>query len=131
MVIEDADGGAGLLLLNDCSNSFFTSTGVSALAGTTDDCEDCCIALGEGVGVGVRAMVVSPTCCTGLGANRFCSSELTFFAVTVTLTPGCCNTGVTFEVACDVTGSRLMMVTFVSPMLDAELTDTTGAFTCN
>lgn len=113
------------LPLNDNSNSFFTSTGVSDLGVTGDGLVGCCIGLTDGVGVGVRTIVVSPTC-TGLGTNRFCSSPATFLFVTVTLTP-VCRAGVTLEVVCVVCESRFVMVTFVSPTLVAELTDTTGA----
>lgn len=118
------------LLLNVISGSFFTSTGGSDTGATVDCFVDCCIGPGEGVGVGVRTMVVSPTCCTGLGTNRFCSSEATFFVVTVTLTP-VCSTDATVDVVCVVTGSRFMMVMFVSAIVDAELADTTGALTGN
>lgn len=128
VVVDDT---AVALLLKDSSSSFFTSTGVSDLDATADGFEDCCIVPGEGVGVGVRTMVVSPTCCTGLGANRFCSSAVTFLVVTVTLMP-VCTIGATVETGCEVTGSRFTMVMFVvSPMLDAELTDTAGALDCN
>lgn len=134
VLVLDVDETDVELLLDDNSNSFFTSTGVSLL-GTMEDCcfAACCIGPGEDVGVGVRTMVVSPTCCTGLGTNRFCSSEGTFLVVTVTLTP-VCNTDATVEVVCVVTASRFMMVMFVSEIFDAdeELTDTgTVALVCS